>query len=114
MAKREWFYAWHWKETGKRLGWVHPSSVSAKRWLDETYWRSEKYPQIDQYFKVLRAGSQRKISSKYWLRDREVRESVELRKGVLDYVPIDASGRPKDREKRRKARRAKEENARQD
>lgn len=114
MSKRLWFYAWHFKSTGERCGWVHPSTTAAKKWLDETYWRPLKYPQIDQYFKSLRSGSQRAIGSNYWVRDRAVRADVELRKGVLEYVPLDASGRPLDREKRRKARKAKEENAGQD
>lgn len=81
----QYFYAWHHRETGERLGWVFKSSVAARQWLQETYWRYYKYKRIDEYFATLRSDPVRKFSAKYWYRDKDVWQNYKLEYGRLDY-----------------------------
>lgn len=100
LGKRQWFYAWHRRDTGEMVGWVFKSSVAAKKWRDETYWRYPKHPTIDSFFRSIQNQGQKKFSSRFWIRDRDMYEQMELRKGVLDYIELDATGRDKNRKKR--------------
>lgn len=96
LRGRDLFYGWYHKETGERLGKeVFSSRIRAQKWFDDTYYRYNKFPRIDDYFRTLRTAAVAKFSRRYWYRDKEITENYEIRPGHLDVFELDYRGRDK-------------------
>lgn len=75
-------YYWLSKETGRRVGWFHPSRLSANKWKRAKYYKFVDYPLLEDYLKT-HSKDRHTYETIVWNRHMNGFNDLVLRKAVI-------------------------------
>lgn len=76
-------YYWISKNTGRRVGWFHPSRLSANKWKRSRYHKFVDYPILEDYLKT-KSESRRVVETTIWTRHRDGFNDLIMRKASVN------------------------------